>query len=203
MLEAPYLETDRLTLRGLGPDDAEALVSVYATPEATRYIEITPFELPEEAAALIDLWIDRQRAGTGLRWGLFLRGCGTLAGTCGLSSINLVDRGAEIGYDLAPAHWGRGLVPEAVRAVLRHAFLTLKLNRVQAFVVPEGAQSMRVLEKLGFQRDGVLREAGHWKGRYWDKVCFSLLRREWSEELASPALRDAPGDRTLQPATPL
>jgi len=175
----PTLETERLTLRRLTADDAEALVSVYDTVEATRYLEITPLELAEEAEGLIAIWNDQQARGTAARWGVTLRQEGELVGTCGFNTLRPNEFQGELSYDLAPAYWGRGIIPEAARAVLGFGFERLRLTRIQACIVPEGAQSGRVLAKLGFQREGVLRSAGYWKGRFWDKVCFSLLRQEW------------------------
>jgi ribosomal-protein-alanine N-acetyltransferase len=197
----PHLETRRLTLRPLTTGDAEALLAVYSSREATRYIEITPLEIEEEAEALIEIWLEVQSRRQGARWAIVLKEDGGVAGTCGFNSLNLAEKRGELSYDLAPSHWGRGLVPEAAGAVLRYGYDELRLNRVQACVVPEGAQSMRVLEKLGFQREGVLRAAGFWKGRFWDKVCYSLLRDEWRPGLTSSAgLSGAAGIDQPQPA---
>lgn len=187
----PRLETRRLTLRPLTAGDAEALLAVYGSPEATRHLEITPLAIEEEAEALIELWLEVQAERRGARWAIALQEDGRVVGTCGFNSLNLAERRGELSYDLAPPQWGRALVPEAAGAVLRFGYEDLRLNRVQACVVPEGAQSMRVLEKLGFQREGVLRAAGYWKGRFWDKVCYSLLRAEWEAGFPSGSgLRD-------------
>lgn len=183
----PNLETRRLRLRPLTAEDADALVPVYDTAEATRHLEITPLEIPEEALALIEMWQGLQSRRAGVRWGVFLKETGALAGTCGFNTLRLSEFQGELSYDLAPAYWGQGIVPEAAGAVLRYGYEELRLQRVQACVVPEGEQSMRVLEKLGFRREGVLRSAGYWKGRFWDKVCFSLLKAEWSASLALQA----------------
>lgn len=183
----PTLETDRLLLRRMTPEDAEDVVSIYDSVEATRYLEITPLELAEEAEGIIALWNDQQSRGGGARFGVVLREEGVLVGTCGFNLLRLNEFQGELSYDLAPAYWGRGIIPEAARAVLGFGFETLRLARVQACVVPGAEPSARVLEKLGFRREGVLRSAGYWKGRFWDKVCYSLLRQEWDPSTRSQA----------------
>lgn len=185
----PTLQTQRLTLRPLRLADADELVSVYDSYEATRFLEITPLEIAEEAEGLITLWNDQQAQGLAARWGVTLEPGGALVGTCGFNTLRLCDFQGELTYDLAPHYWGRGIIPEAARAVLGFGFERLRLIRVQACIVPEGEQSERVLEKLGFRREGVLRCAGYWKGRFWDKVCYSLLRPEWE---SSSGLKSEP-----------
>jgi ribosomal-protein-alanine N-acetyltransferase len=88
-----------------------------------------------------------------------------------------------MGYDLWPDYWGQGLMPEALRALLRYGFEVMELNRVEATTHTENQRSMRVLEKLGFQREGVLRDYYCREGMYNDQVLFSLLRREWWETM--------------------
>jgi len=173
------IETERLVLRPLTLQDSEAVCRIFSNPEVTRFLEITPLEVAAEGQALIEYFNAMYDRGSGVRWGIESRQDGTLIGTCGFHSAELRHLMAEIGYDLAREHWGKGLVPEAARAVLRHGFERMGLNRVQAHVLPEATPSARVLQKLGFQHEGVLRESGYWKGRFHDRVAYSLLRREW------------------------
>ncbi len=92
------------------------------------------------------------------------------------------DRRAEIGYALAHAEWGRGYAPEAAREVLRCAFDTLSFNRVEAYCVPENVASIRVLEKIGMWREGVLREYVAIGGQLRDRAVYALLRRDWQAD---------------------
>jgi len=180
ILPAPQrIETERLVLRPLTTQDSEAVYRIFSNPEVTRFLELTPLEVVEEGTALIDYFNGMFDRRSGVRWGIESKADGSLIGTCGFHSAELRHMMAELSYDLAREHWGKGLVPEAARAMLRHGFGTMGLNRIQAHVLPEALPSARVLEKLGFQREGVLRESGYWKGRFWDRVAFSLLKREW------------------------
>jgi len=86
---------------------------------------------------------------------------------------------ANIGYDLLPAYRRQGIMTEALTEVLLYGFETIGLNRVEAFVDPRNIASIQLLQKLGFRQDGILKERTHFRGRFRDDVCFSLLAREW------------------------
>ncbi len=70
---------------------------------------------------------------------------------------------------------------EALSAMLKFGFGRMQLNRIEAFVVPENNPSLRLLQRLGFQQDGLLREYGFWKGQFHDQFLLSLLKKDWHE----------------------
>jgi ribosomal-protein-alanine N-acetyltransferase len=88
---------------------------------------------------------------------------------------------AEIGYDLWPDYWGQGLMPEAIGELIRFGFEEMDLNRIEATTHTENLRSQRVLTRLGFQKEGLLRDFYFRDNIYNDQVLFSLLRREWQE----------------------
>jgi [ribosomal protein S5]-alanine N-acetyltransferase len=88
---------------------------------------------------------------------------------------------AALGYELAPAYWGQGMMTEALTAVLRYTFTLMALNRVEAYVVPQNAPSIALLQKLGFVNEGLMREYGYWGQTFHDLYLFALLKREWGE----------------------
>jgi ribosomal-protein-alanine N-acetyltransferase len=190
------METERLILRPLRPEDSEGLFRIFSDPEVTRHLEITPLKFASEGKALLDYFNGQFERKTGVRWGIEQKKDGVLLGTCGFHSVELWVFKAELSYDIGRPYWGQGIVPEAARALLRHAFEVMGMNRVQASVIPEAAASAKVLEKLGFLREGVLRETGYWKGRFWDKVTYSLLKREWLEREGSASGVDPNRART-------
>lgn len=175
----PPLDTPRLHLRRLTPDDAEIIFRIQSDPEVIRYFGRAgdaSIEAARERVARIDAGI---REHTSIRWGITLRDTGELIGTAGFWRWNKPHRNAEIGYDLRPAWWGRGLMPEAVRAILRFGFDEMDLHRVEANVDTENQRSVRVLERLGFVREGVLRENWLNEGRFTDTGTYGLLRRDF------------------------
>ena len=111
-----------------------------------------------------------------------------LIGSAGFYDWDGEVRSAEFGYDLRPEYWGRGLMAEALTAILDFAFGRLGLNRAQVLLMPRNRRSRRLVERLGFTEEGTLREHDFdERGELCDDVVFSLLAREWSERRTSSA----------------
>ena len=117
--------------------------------------------------------------GTGTRLAVARVSDGAFIGWCSLTRWNPDYRSASLGYCLGDAEWGHGYATEAARALLQWAFDTLDLNRVQAETDTRNAASARVLEKLGFVREGTLREDCVVSDEVSDSWVYGLLRREW------------------------
>jgi len=109
-----------------------------------------------------------------------LKQTGWVVGACALH-CDPGNARAELGYVLGRDYWGRGLVPEAVLAVLRFAFTQTQLNRIEAFCLVEHSSSARVLEKCGFRFEGVQRERELIKGRFADMKCYAMLRGDFAK----------------------
>jgi RimJ/RimL family protein N-acetyltransferase len=88
----------------------------------------------------------------------------------------------DIGYELAPQHWGHGYATEAARAILRFGFTQLRVHRIWSYCVAENTGSAHVLEKLGMRLEGRLREKEFYKGCWWDTLMYALLEQEWDRE---------------------
>lgn len=105
---------------------------------------------------------------------------GDLIGSAGLYDWDREVRMAEAGYDLDPAYWGRGIMTEAMTAILAYGFEVMGLNRIQLVAMPRNTASLALAERLGFVREGVLRDHGHDEtGALVDDVMCSMLRPEW------------------------
>ncbi len=177
----PRLETDRLVLRRIRSEaDLSTLYDLFADPEVARYTDTGPFESLAEAEEVME-WIDGIFANhLGMRWALALKTDeDEMIGTAGYNQWHRWNHSAEIGYDLMRDVWGRGLMVEALRAVLGFGFREMALNRVEADVTVGNEASVRVLERLGFHQEGLSRQRGYWKGGYHDLLLFGLLRNEW------------------------
>ena len=114
-----------------------------------------------------------------MRLGIERRSDNALLGTCALFNFHEASRRAEIGYALGRAAWGAGYMHEALTALVTHAFTPLNLHRLEADIDPRNTGSARTLERLGFQREGHLRERWIVEGEISDTVWYGLLRREW------------------------
>lgn len=146
--------TARLELRQMSPDDAEAFLRIQTDPEVIRYVHETPPESVEQLRGFMAAYPDFDEVGYG-RWGCYLRETGELIGFSGLK--RMPELGAtDLGYRFAKEHWGNGYATEAGLASLRYGFETIGLERIEGYVLPENAGSIRVLEKVGMGRDGTV-----------------------------------------------
>ncbi|WP_437874690.1 GNAT family N-acetyltransferase [Sorangium sp. So ce513] len=174
----PVLMTPRLRLRAIEPADAASILRIHSDPEVTRYFGRAPDVSLADAEQRIALVLAGIREVTSIRWGITLHESGELIGTTGFWHWHKPHHWAEIGYELLPALWNRGIMTEALRAMLPFGFDVMGLHRVEAHVDPENRASIRVLERLGFARDGLLRENWYYDGRYTDTAIYGLLRRD-------------------------
>ena len=175
----PTLTAERIALRWVDERDEPALYEIFADPQATRYWSSPPWIRREEAAQYVrDIHSYFQRQ-TLFQWGVARRSDDLLIGTCTLLAFDEQSRRAEIGYILGPAHWGRGYMGEALRRLFHYAFEELGLRRIEADTDVRNEGSIRILERLGFQREGHLRERWEVAGELQDSYLYGLLRREW------------------------
>ena len=175
----PEIRAGRVKLRWLTEADVPSLFAVFSDPEVMRYWSSEPMADACEAEALLDDIRAHFAAKTLFQWGVALGGDDRVIGTCTLLHLDGRNRRGEIGYALAREQWGKGLMREALTALLDYAFTALALHRIEADVDPENAASLGLLERLGFTREGMLRERWLVGGRAHDSVMLGLLGREW------------------------
>jgi len=176
----PILETKRLVLRQITMADAEDLYSFLSDREVMRYYDCEALSSMDEARSLIQRYSDWFEKQNGFRWGITHKTeSNAIMGTCGLFAWHNPARIATLGYELSRAYWRRGIMSEAVRELLVYGYRDLNLNRIRATVVPDNVASVRLLERLSFKKEGVLRQAQFLNGKYDDLAAYALLREEW------------------------
>lgn len=178
----PIITTPRVVLRWISEEDIDSLYEIFSSPQVMRYWSSAPLPDREAAADLQREIAEGNESETMLKWGLALRDSDTVIGTTTLFNLSLDNGRAELGYAMAHAHWGKGYMNEALTALVSHAFEVMELRRLEADVDPRNAASIRTLERLGFQREGFLRERWHVNGEIQDAFFYGLLRREWRKE---------------------
>ena len=178
--DLPELETERLLLRKMRLDDAEAVFAYASDPEVTRYVLWDTHRSVEDSESFLRSATEGYERGDFGGWGVVLKVDGAFVGTCGVDAGYAPEHArAELGYVLSREHWGKGLMTEAVRAVIAFGFEQLSLNRIQARCIAENVASARVMEKAGMTHEGTLRESEFIKGAYRDIELYSILRREY------------------------
>jgi ribosomal-protein-alanine N-acetyltransferase len=174
----PTIDLDGARLRPLRAADAAALYGYLQDPAVA---ELTSF--PVVSASLVEAMIDRSlsrwEAGEPSRWGIALPHDDQLIGTCGFNDWSRAHRWAEMAFDLARPHWGKGLMRKAVAAALQWVYQEDQVNRVHAFVRVDNRRSERLLERSGFMREGRLRSYRVCRGQPHDFYIYGLLRSDW------------------------
>ncbi|WP_020574051.1 GNAT family N-acetyltransferase [Actinopolymorpha alba] len=175
----PRLTSERVVLRELEPDDAADLFVWRSDPEVQKY-NSEPMQDVTEAAALIDRLRREYSTQTAIHWAVTFSGSTQAIGLFGFNSWERFHHRAEIGYDLRRDYWGRGIATEALDAMLRFGFTRMRLNRVEAQTIADNHGSVRLLQGLGFQREG-LRRAHSLEddGTYHDGAIYGLLQRDY------------------------
>lgn len=174
MSETPILITERLRLRPMTVDDAEAMFPTLSDAELMTWWSSAPHTSVEETRAYFEPRVDRD----GWR-------CWAITQSSNDTAIGWVAAGekrqggvSEIGYILARAHWGTGIAREAVSAVIDRLFAEGQ-RRVFADTDPDNTASIALLERLGFQREGLLRAEWETHIGVRDSVILGLLKHEW------------------------
>ena len=175
----PTLEADRVTLRPMRADDVYALFGFFSDREVTRYWSRPPMTHLTQARALLRQVREGYRSGETIQLGIERKDDGVLLGTCTLFHLHSQSRRAELGYALGSAYWRQGYMHEALQRLVRYAFDELDLIRLEADIDPRNEGSERTLLRLGFVKEGYMRERWIVADVVSDSAVFGLLRREW------------------------
>jgi len=180
----PSLETERLLLRPLSTLDLEFVFRHFSDPDVTRYLlDEEPVTTREQAQSIIDFYSSPASQPYN-RWVIIRKSDMRPVGTCGYHQWQKAHQRAEIGYDLEKASWRQGIMTEALQTMLQYGFEHMDLNRVEALVYVENEASIRLLERLGFQKEGLLRQSFRQGDTYYDHWLLSLLKAEWTSRSA-------------------
>lgn len=178
--EVPAFETERLVLRRITADDLSDWMAVWHSPGVLNWL--IDFEgLPqEEMGREIIEWAERIFVEkSGIRWAIALKPNLQMIGSCGFHLFDRRHQRVEIGYELHSAYWRRGIMTEAVRAVLAFCFNTLGVHRVEADVVEGNVASAALLKKAGFTLEGIWRDRVYKRGAYQSLWQFGCLKPEY------------------------
>lgn len=171
----PILTTDRMVLRQLRSSDAEQVFTMRSDPLVMRHVSRPLAMTMKDASELIDRITTMVAAKDAVQWAMTLKNDDRLIGIIGFWRIIKEHHYAELGYMLARAQWGRGLMSEAIGAVLACGFTTLGLHKVEAITRPANLGSIRALEKNGFVREAHFKENIFWEGTFHDSLHYGLL----------------------------
>jgi ribosomal-protein-alanine N-acetyltransferase len=188
---ATELSTDRLLIRRLTALDAQAYFDIFSDPDVMRYWSSPPLTVLEQANERVAEILDHYRKGDLFQFGVERKLDQRIIGTCTLHHIHQQNRRAEVGYALGRQFWGSGYMHEALGALIGHAFADLQLHRLEADIDPRNTSSARSLERLGFRREGHLRERWIVGDEISDSALYGLLAADWEAQRSANAERVA------------
>jgi len=153
----PELITERLILRKIIELDHEHIYKGLSHPDIIKYYGIQ-YSTLEETQEQINWYANLEKSNSGMWWAIRFKDLDKFCGAIGFNHYQKEHHKAEIGFWLFPEFWRKGIIYEASNSVIDHLFNKLKLHRLEAFVECENINSAKVLNKLGFQHEGKLRD---------------------------------------------
>ena len=179
------LETERLILRQFRVEDAEPMFRNWASdPEVTKYLTWAPHANVEISRLVAASWVNGYADPKTYQWAIEWKESAEPIGS--ISAVHVDDRtgAVAIGYCIGRAYWGRGVMPEALRAVIAFFFAEVGANSVRACHDPHNPNSGRVMQKCGMTREGTFRRVGFSNQGICDEVWYSILREEYRPDSA-------------------
>ena len=172
----PVLETERLKLREITKDDAVGIFACFSNDDVTRYYGQETLQNIEQAEKFVEFFSKNYNEKRGIRWGIETRETREFIGTIGFNAWSPNHRRAEIGYEIHPDQWRKGYTSEALSKVLTFGFDVMDLTRIGAIVFIDNEASNNLLTKIGFQKEGVLRDYMYQNDIAHDTNIYSLLK---------------------------
>jgi len=174
----PVLETERLILREIKPEDVIEVFEIRASKDVMRYFGKEPLKSITEAEELIKMTTDGFKNKEGIRWGITFKGADKLIGSGGIWRILKPHLRGEIGYELSPGHWQKGIMTEAIAEMVRFSFDKMNLHTIEANLDPANIASIKLLEKSGFVKEGHIKESYYQNGAFTDTAVYSIINKK-------------------------
>ena len=173
----PLLKTERLLLREITDNDADAIFALRSDPVVMQYIDRPLATSLAEALAFIKTLADALASNNGITWGISLKEVpGELIGFCGYWRFVKEHYRAELGYSLLSTYWRKGIMKEALNKIIPFAYDGLKLHSIEAKINPGNIASANILESVGFVREAYFKEDFFYGGKFRDTVVYSRLK---------------------------
>jgi ribosomal-protein-alanine N-acetyltransferase len=176
-LQFPLLESSRLSLRMIHDADASVIFQLYSNEGVMLQRGEPVFSTIEQAEQLIFFWRKLVAEQDGIRWGITLKENQQLIGSVGFKKIFRQHRRADLGYELDPAYWNKGIMTEAVKLVTDYGLEKMNLHSIEANITPDHLASKRILEKNGFELEAHYKENFYYN-RWWDSAIYSKRKTD-------------------------
>jgi len=178
----PVFESERILFRSFTLADAESLFGLRSNVEAMRYIDRPLMQSVDDAVKLLEVFEKEYREKNGICWAMINKESGKFMGSFAFFHIKHEDCRCEVGYMMMPEFWNRGLMTEALKRMIPEAFGGMNFHSIEANLNPGNEASKRVVEKLGFQKEGYFRENYYFDGKFIDSLIYSLLEKDFKKD---------------------
>lgn len=183
----PVIESERLILRQLTPEDAADFFACQSDPEVFRYAGRSEETSLESARHMLNILFKRHQEQSMLSWAILLKENQRLIGRFQIEEWSDENHRAAVGYLLGKQYWGKGYASEALRAVIASLFEQTTVNRIDTFAWAENVASTRVMEKAGMRFEGLARQKRFAKGAFRDVKSYAILREDFLDEKGPPS----------------
>ena len=183
----PIIESERLILRQLTPEDAADFFACQSDPDVFRYASRCEETSLESAREMLNNLFKRHQEQTMLSWAIVLKENQRFIGRFQMEEWSDENFRATVGYLLGKQYWGNGYATEALRAVIAYLFEQTTVNRIDTFAWAENIASTRVMEKAGMRLEGLARQRRFAKGAFRDVKFYAILRKDFFKEKGPPS----------------
>ncbi len=170
----PELTTERLILRKFRPDDIEWVYQGLSHRDVIRYYGVS-YDSLEAAKEQMDWFVSIEKEEKGIWWAVCCKNRHIFLGGIGFNNWDKENRKTEMGYLLLPEHWGSGIIKEAGLAACEYAFQIMSVHRIEAMVETENLNSKKIMYKLNFELEGVMRDCEIKGGKFVSLEMYAKL----------------------------
>lgn len=172
----PALDLGNVILREIEESDAQDYFEYMSNNAMEGFLtkENRPNSV-EKALEEVKYWGSLFPQKRSIYWAIALKESNKMIGTAGFNLISFPNSRAEISYDLSPEYWGRGVMLKSINGILKFADVALELVRIQATVIIDNERSIKVLERTGFKKEGLLKKYEVVEGEHKDYYMYSRV----------------------------
>lgn len=175
----PVIHTERLILRRPAPADGADLFEMRSDPQVMQYIPRPLAKTPDDMPPFITMINDNIDRNERINWVMEWKDTGKVIGMIGYVNIAPQHSRAEVGYSLNRAWHRKGIMREALAAIVAHGFSDMQLHSIEAIIDADNIASGNLLKDVGFRQEALFLEDFFWDGQYRNSIHFGMLRTEW------------------------